>query len=114
VRKLRKAELLLGKENSTLKRPLVGRGAERDRLGKLLSPARRRAAVIMLQTRLGLSQRRACRVVGQPRSAQRQPPVCQTAADRTRHARGSAGVRPRARPLGSRPGTGVSGRPGSR
>jgi hypothetical protein len=35
----------------------------------------------MLQTRLGLPQRRACRVVGQPRSAQRQPPVCQTAAD---------------------------------
>src|SRR5215211_4900356 len=44
-----------------------GRGAgqgssEGDRPGKLLSPARGRAAVIMLQTRPGLSQRRACRV----------------------------------------------------
>src|SRR5918911_1929314 len=39
--------------------------------GKLLSPARRRRAVEHLQQRFGVSERRACRVVGQPRSSQR-------------------------------------------
>lgn len=45
--------------------------AERDRQGKLLSPARRRQAVRMLRDRLGLSERRACRIAGQNRSTQR-------------------------------------------
>jgi transposase InsO family protein len=36
-----------------------------------VSPSRRRRAVQMLQERLGLSQRRACRIVGQHRSTQR-------------------------------------------
>ncbi|NQV07209.1 IS3 family transposase [bacterium] len=36
-----------------------------------MSPSRRRRAVHMLQDRLGLSQRRACRIVGQHRSTQR-------------------------------------------
>ncbi|MBB3040014.1 transposase InsO family protein [Hoyosella altamirensis] len=35
----------------------------------------------MLQTRLGLSERLACRVAGQHRSAQRKPPADQTPAD---------------------------------
>jgi HTH-like domain len=43
--------------------------------GKLLSPQRRRRAVLMLQDRLGLSERRACRYVGQPRSTQRREPL---------------------------------------
>ena len=38
-------------------------GAEGDP-GKLVSPSRRRRAVLMLQDRLGLSERRACRYVG--------------------------------------------------
>lgn len=38
-----------------------------------MSPERRRRAVVVLQQRFGASQRRACRLVGQPRSAQRQP-----------------------------------------
>src|SRR5215211_5586705 len=38
--------------------------------GKLLSPARRRAAVEHVR-RLGVSERRACRVIAQPRSSQR-------------------------------------------
>ena len=38
---------------------------------KLLSPARRRAAVAFLQRRHRVSQRRACGVVGQGRSTQR-------------------------------------------
>src|SRR5271154_439159 len=50
-------------------------GAEGDRKGKLVSPSRRRQAVLMLQDRLGLSERRACRYVGQPRSTQRREPV---------------------------------------
>jgi putative transposase len=40
-----------------------------------VSPSRRRRAVLMLQDRLGISERRACRYVGQPRSTQRREPV---------------------------------------
>lgn len=36
-----------------------------------MSPSRRCRAVLMLQDRLGLSERRACRIVGQHRSTQR-------------------------------------------
>jgi len=39
-----------------------------------VSPDRRRSAVVVLQQRFGVSQRRACRLVGQHRSAQRRPP----------------------------------------
>src|SRR5215207_8860063 len=39
--------------------------------GKLLSPTRRKAAVEQVRRRLGVSERRACRVIGQPRSSQR-------------------------------------------
>src|SRR5262249_6562833 len=39
--------------------------------GKLVGPSRRRTAVVMLQDRLRLSQRRACQIVGQSRSLQR-------------------------------------------
>lgn len=39
-----------------------------------MSPDRRRRAVVVLQQRFRVSQRRACRVVGQHRSAQRRPP----------------------------------------
>ena len=50
------------------------RGAEGDRPGKLVSPVRRRRAVAMLRDRLGVSERWACRVVGQHRSTQRHEP----------------------------------------
>jgi transposase InsO family protein len=50
-------------------------GAEGDRAGKLVSPSRRHAAVVMLQQRLGLSERRACRIAGQHRSTQRHQPL---------------------------------------
>jgi len=36
-----------------------------------VSPARRRQAVVMLMDRLSISERRACRAIGQPRSTQR-------------------------------------------
>jgi putative transposase len=39
--------------------------------GKRLSPTRRRAAVEHVRRRLEVSERRACRVIGQPRSSQR-------------------------------------------
>jgi putative transposase len=40
-----------------------------------VSPSRRRQAVLMLQDRLGISERRACRYVGQHRSTQRHAPL---------------------------------------
>jgi putative transposase len=39
----------------------------------MVTPDRRRRAVVVLQDRFGVSQRRACRVVGQHRSTQRHP-----------------------------------------
>ena len=39
----------------------------------MVTPDRRRRAVMVLQVRFGVSQRRACRVVGQHRSTQRRP-----------------------------------------
>ena len=39
-----------------------------------MSPARRRQAILMLQEREGLSERRACQIVGQHRSTQRRAP----------------------------------------
>jgi putative transposase len=39
----------------------------------MVTPDRRRRAVIVLQERFGVSQRRACQVVGQHRSTQRRP-----------------------------------------
>jgi putative transposase len=40
-----------------------------------LSPARRRLAVLALRDRLGMSERRACRLAGQHRSTQRREPI---------------------------------------
>ena len=51
------------------------RRAQGDREGKLVSPSLRREAVCMLQARLELSERRACRVTGQHRSTQRRLPA---------------------------------------
>ncbi len=39
--------------------------------GKLLGPTRRRAAVELVRWRLGVSERRACGAIGQPRPSQR-------------------------------------------
>ena len=43
------------------------------RTGKLLSPARRRLCVEHIREQLGVSERRACRALGQHRSTQRKP-----------------------------------------
>ena len=57
-------------------RPSTSRHAQGAGRGKLLTPDRRRRAVCDLRERFGVSERRACRVVGQPRSTQRlEPPV---------------------------------------
>ncbi|MEO0625313.1 MAG: IS3 family transposase [Pseudomonadota bacterium] len=50
--------------------------------GKLVSPERRRATVREVCAELGVSERRACRVLGQPRSTQRR--VLRTAEDEQR------------------------------
>ena len=50
-------------------------GVERHRLGKLLSPERRRCAVSHASNRHGMSERLACRVVKQPRGTQRYRPT---------------------------------------
>ena len=46
--------------------------------GKLLTPERRRRAVVVLVDRFGVSERRACRVVGQHRSTQRRAAAAAT------------------------------------
>ena len=71
----------LERENARLKRIVADKELEIDALkeiarGKLVSPSRRREAVCMLQDRLELSERRACRVTGQHRSTQRRLPAC--------------------------------------
>jgi len=48
---------------------------------KLLTPNRRRCAVVALRERFGVSERRACRVVGQHRSTQRLDPPLASAAE---------------------------------
>src|SRR4028118_1021776 len=48
--------------------------SERGRLGKLVSPARRRACVDHVTAKYGVSERLACRVLGQHRSTQRKIP----------------------------------------
>jgi len=70
----------LERENARLKRivadkELRDRRAPGDQPGKLVGPSGRRRAVEMLQSRLGLSQRRACAIVGQHRSTQRHTPA---------------------------------------
>ena len=55
--------------------PVLGQGgAQGVAGGKMVGPARKREAVGHLQSDLELSQRRACKVVGQPRATQRQVP----------------------------------------
>ena len=46
----------------------------RGRLGKLLSPARRRRCIDHVMTKFDVSERLACRVLGQHRSTQRKAP----------------------------------------
>jgi putative transposase len=50
------------------------RDPERGGLPKLLSPPRRRQVVDEVREKLGVSERWACRVLGQPRSTQRRQP----------------------------------------
>ncbi|HTG22473.1 MAG TPA: IS3 family transposase [Reyranella sp.] len=42
--------------------------------GKILSPSRKRACVVHVRTRIAVSERRTCRVIGQPRTTQRRRP----------------------------------------
>jgi len=57
-------------------RPVAGEGDFEGRSGgKLLSPERRREAVRHAIGRYGVSQRLACRILGQPRGAQRYCPI---------------------------------------
>ena len=51
-----------------------GRVSRPNARGKILSPSRRRDCVRHVQTELGVSERRACQAIGQPRSTQRKPP----------------------------------------
>ena len=66
----------LEKENQRLKRAVADLTVDNMILkeaskGKLLSPERRRRCVVRVQQRLGVSERRACEVLGQTRSTQR-------------------------------------------
>ena len=70
----------LERENVTLKAIVADQALEvralkeGGREGKLVSPARRRRAVAMVRDRLGVSERWACRVLGQHRSTERYEP----------------------------------------
>src|SRR3712207_4598532 len=55
--------------------PDAGEGdPEGSRVGKVVSPARRRACVEHVERELGVSERKACAVLGQHRSTQRKAP----------------------------------------
>ncbi|MCY3863670.1 MAG: IS3 family transposase [bacterium] len=67
-------------ENARLKRIVADKELEIDAWkeigpGEMVGPPQRRRAVEMLQERLGVSQRRACRIVGRHRSTQRYEPA---------------------------------------
>ncbi|MCT2587960.1 IS3 family transposase [Actinophytocola sp. S1-96] len=69
----------LERENARLKKMVAEQALDIDMLkelnpGKLVSPGGRRRAVDVLQQRFGVSQRRACAVVGRHRSTQRRAP----------------------------------------
>ena len=69
----------LERENTQLKRIVADQVLENQALKEisrgLVGPACRRQAAAMLRDRLGVSERWACRVVGQHRSTQRREPV---------------------------------------
>ena len=75
----------LEKENSTLKRLLADAELEKAALKEIAretsEPERRRAAVAHLIRVMGVSERFACRVTGQSRTAQRRPPAASTTDD---------------------------------
>ncbi len=67
--RLRRAVADLTLDNQILREAAEGGGG-----GKLLSPSRRRRCVEQVKASLGVSERRACRVLGHPRSTQRYEP----------------------------------------
>jgi len=84
----------LERENATLKRIVADKELEVVALKEIAKgtgrPARRRRAVAMLRDRLGVSERWACRVVGQHRSTQRHEP--KTRVPQLRRVSGHAGA----------------------
>ncbi len=68
-------------QNARLKKLVAKQALDIDMLkgvggGKRLTPNRRRGTAVVLRDRFGVSERRACRLVGQHRSTQRLlPPV---------------------------------------
>ncbi|MCH7778449.1 MAG: IS3 family transposase [Gemmatimonadetes bacterium] len=86
--KLSQAKRLRGleKENARLKRVVAELSLEKQVLkevagGKLLSPERRRCAVERARQEYGLSERHACRLLGQWRGTQRYRPLRRTEED---------------------------------
>src|SRR3954452_17610270 len=75
IRRLKELET----ENARLRRTVADLTldkliSERGRLGKLLSPARRRVCIEHVRDKLQVSERRVCRALGQHRAAQRKRP----------------------------------------
>ena len=75
----------LERENARLKRvvgPVLGEGDSEGRgRGKLLSPERRRKAVEQARGKYGVSERKACQLLGQPRGTQRYRPILRADED---------------------------------
>ena len=73
-------------ENTRLKKLLAEAELDKAMLkdlaeGKMVTPGRRRVAVVRLRGRFGVSERRACRVVGQHRWTQRRARAARVEAD---------------------------------
>ena len=71
---------VLEKENTRLQRLVAELSLEKTSLeggggGKLLSPERRRCAVRRAEREYGMSERHACRLLGQGRGTQRYEPI---------------------------------------
>ncbi|MES0447947.1 MAG: IS3 family transposase [Desulfobacterales bacterium] len=70
---------VMEKENARLKKLVAELSIDISILkevagGKLLSPSKRRQAILFVQRKLGISERRACTVLGQARKTQRRTP----------------------------------------
>ena len=81
--------------------------------GKLLSPERRRRCVARVRQQLGASERRACRVLGQPRTTQRRARKVASDEGALRRGAVSESIRPLRLPTrhGHAPHRGLGGEP---
>ncbi len=76
----------LERENAHLKRLVADLSLEKQVLKDIVSPERRRQAVVGAREKYQLSERHACRLVGQPRGTQRYSVIVRADEDALTHA----------------------------